>query len=53
MFGKNEIVGQKFFKDADGLYYVTSMFLTLQGEGPFAGLGFNVFWGAAVGLGVA
>lgn len=38
MFGKNEIVGQKFFSDAkkDELF-VTSMFFTLQGEGPFAG----------------
>jgi len=38
MFGTNEIVGQKFFKTApDGALYVTSMFFTLQGEGPFAG----------------
>jgi len=39
MFGSNEIVGQKFFKDApkDSLF-VTSMFLTLQGEGPLGGL---------------
>ncbi|MFI5405737.1 MAG: 7-carboxy-7-deazaguanine synthase QueE [Nitrososphaerales archaeon] len=39
MFGTNEIVGQKFFKDAppDSLY-ITSMFFTLQGEGPFGGL---------------
>jgi len=38
MFGTNEIVGQKYFKDApvDSLF-VTSMFFTLQGEGPFAG----------------
>lgn len=38
MFGTNEIVGQKFFKDAptDSLF-VTSMFFTLQGEGPYAG----------------
>jgi organic radical activating enzyme len=38
MFGKNEIVGQRYFKDAakDQLY-VTSMFMTLQGEGPFRG----------------
>lgn len=38
MFGTNEIVGKKFFKDApkDSLF-VTSMFFTLQGEGPFAG----------------
>lgn len=39
MFGTNSIVGQKFFKDApvDSLF-VTSMFFTLQGEGPYAGL---------------
>lgn len=38
MFGKNEIVGQKYFKEAaaDQLF-VTSVFVTLQGEGPFAG----------------
>lgn len=38
MFGTNEIVGKKFFRDApvDSLF-VTSMFFTLQGEGPFAG----------------
>jgi 7-carboxy-7-deazaguanine synthase len=37
MFGRNEIVGKKYFKEADGKYLVTSMFYTLQGEGPFAG----------------
>lgn len=39
MFGTNEIVGKKYFKDApaDSLF-VTSMFFTLQGEGPFAGM---------------
>ena len=38
MFGTNEIIGKKYFKDAakDQLY-VTSMFMTLQGEGPFRG----------------
>lgn len=38
MFGKNEIVGRKYFKDSpkDSLF-VTSMFMTLQGEGPFRG----------------
>lgn len=38
MFGQNEIVGKKFFKDAptDQLL-VTSRFYTLQGEGPFRG----------------
>jgi organic radical activating enzyme len=38
MFGKNEIVGQKYFKDAEeDKLFVTSMFMTLQGEGPFRG----------------
>ena len=40
MFGKNEKVGQKFFnevKDKDVLF-VTSIFFTLQGEGPYRGL---------------
>lgn len=38
MFGKNEIVGQKYFKEAkDNELFVTSMFMTLQGEGIFAG----------------
>lgn len=38
MFGTNSIIGKKFFRDApsDSLL-VTSMFFTLQGEGPFAG----------------
>lgn len=38
MFGKNEIVGQKFFRDTpkDQLF-VTSIFFTLQGEGPYRG----------------
>lgn len=38
MFGTNEIVGQKFFKEApERSLFVTSMFFTLQGEGPFSG----------------
>lgn len=38
MFGKNEIVGKKFFKEAPfQSLFVTSMFMTLQGEGPFRG----------------
>lgn len=39
MFGTNEIVGKKYFKDAptDSLF-VTSMFFTLQGEGPYSGM---------------
>lgn len=36
MFGANEIVGKRFF-DKEGKLFVTSMFMTLQGEGPFAG----------------
>ena len=39
MFGTNEIVGKSFFKtQAKDTLAVTSMFFTLQGEGPFAGL---------------
>lgn len=39
MFGTNEIVGQKFFKDAaPRTLFVTSMFFTLQGEGPYNGM---------------
>lgn len=39
MFGKNEIVGKKFFKDVDKQQmFVTSMFMTLQGEGPYRGM---------------
>jgi 7-carboxy-7-deazaguanine synthase len=39
MFGTNEIIGKKYFENApaDSLF-VTSMFFTLQGEGPYAGL---------------
>ncbi len=37
MFGKNEIVGQKYFKEAGNKLFVTSIFFTLQGEGPYAG----------------
>lgn len=38
MFGTNAIVGKKFFKEApaDSLF-ITSMFFTLQGEGPYGG----------------
>ena len=38
MFGTNSITGKRWFKDApkDSLF-VTSMFFTLQGEGPYAG----------------
>lgn len=38
MFGTNQIVGKRFFKDAElDQLHVTSMFMTLQGEGPFRG----------------
>ena len=37
MFGKNEIVGRKYFPAEDELL-VTSYFVTLQGEGPYSGL---------------
>ena len=42
MFGKNEIVGKKYFQQAEqGIYnnplLVTSIFFTIQGEGPFRG----------------
>jgi organic radical activating enzyme len=36
LFGKNEIVGKKYFKDKTD-YLVTSIFFTLQGEGPLMG----------------
>lgn len=39
MFGQNEIVGQKYFRDApSNSLLVTSMFFTLQGEGPYRGM---------------
>ena len=39
MFGTNEICGKKWFANAPAnSLYVTSMFFTLQGEGPYAGL---------------
>jgi 7-carboxy-7-deazaguanine synthase len=37
MFGKNTVRGQKDFKDAGGQLLVTSLFVTAQGEGPYAG----------------
>jgi len=37
MFGKNEIVGQKYFQNAGDQIFVTSVFMTLQGEGPYRG----------------
>jgi 7-carboxy-7-deazaguanine synthase len=38
VFGRNEIVGQKFFQSAGGKFYVTSIFYTVQGEGPLSGI---------------
>ena len=37
MFGKNEIVGPKYFNDAGDKLFITSIFYTLQGEGPYRG----------------
>lgn len=37
MFGQNTITGKSFFKDAEGKILVTSVFLSLQGEGPYQG----------------
>lgn len=38
MFGTNEIVGKKYFSTRPaGQLFVTSMFMTLQGEGPYRG----------------
>jgi len=38
MFGTNQIVGKKYFAEArQDQMYITSMFMTLQGEGPFRG----------------
>lgn len=39
MFGTNRIIGKKWFEDAEkDKLWVTSMFFTLQGEGPYSGL---------------
>jgi organic radical activating enzyme len=38
VFGRNEIVGEKYFKDAGDKLFITSIFgVTLQGEGPYRG----------------
>ena len=37
MFGNNQIVGEKFFGEAGEKLFVTSIFTTLQGEGPYRG----------------
>lgn len=41
MFGTNEVTGRRYFRDAaeaqEGKLLVTSMFLTIQGEGPLQG----------------
>ena len=38
MFGLNEIVGKKYFEDAGDKLFVTSVFYTMQGEGPYRGM---------------
>lgn len=39
MFGTNSVTGKKWFQGApENSLYVTSMFFTLQGEGPYAGM---------------
>ncbi|ASD50406.1 QueE-like radical SAM domain [Acidovorax phage ACP17] len=37
MFGTNEVVGKKWFKEAGDRLFVTSIFYSIQGEGPFMG----------------
>lgn len=37
MFGRNEIIGKKYFDNAGDKVFVTSVFMTLQGEGPYRG----------------
>ena len=37
MFGKNQVVGQKYFENAGDKLFVTSIFTTIQGEGPLRG----------------
>lgn len=37
MFGRNEIIGQKYFANAQNKLFITSIFYTLQGEGPYSG----------------
>lgn len=39
MFGKNEKIGEKYFKEApENSLFVTSRFITIQGEGPYMGM---------------
>jgi len=38
MFGLNEIVGKKYFAEAGDKLFVTSIFYTMQGEGPYRGM---------------
>jgi 7-carboxy-7-deazaguanine synthase len=37
MFGRNELVGERYFKNAEDELFVTSIFTTFQGEGPYRG----------------
>ena len=37
MFGRNELVGERYFKNAEDKLFVTSIFTTFQGEGPYRG----------------
>ena len=37
IFGRNQIVGQKYFDKAGDKLFITSVFYTLQGEGPYRG----------------
>lgn len=37
MFGKNSIVGRKYFENAGDKIMITTCFMTLQGEGPYRG----------------
>jgi 7-carboxy-7-deazaguanine synthase len=38
MFGNNSVVGKKFFENAEDKLFITSVFFTLQGEGPYRGM---------------
>lgn len=38
MFGKNKILGKAAFKNIKDALHVTSIFVTIQGEGPYSGM---------------